>query len=44
MRRVTPVILTTTGLLVAVDILGALAEKPLGFPYLPLGVVSSWCI
>jgi hypothetical protein len=26
--------------LVAVDILGALAEKPLGFPYLPLGVVS----
>lgn len=40
MRRVTPVILAATGLLIAVDIVGALAGKPLGFPYSPLGAVS----
>jgi hypothetical protein len=40
MRRVTPVFLAAAGLLVALDIVGALAEKPLGFPYPPLGVVS----
>ena len=40
MKRVTPVMLTAAGLLVALDIVGALAEKPLGFPYPPLGVVS----
>jgi hypothetical protein len=40
MRRVTPVILAAAGLLVAVDIVGALAAKPLGFPYSPLGAVS----
>ena len=39
-RRVTPVILAAAGLLVAGDIVGALAGKPLGFPYSPLGVVS----
>jgi hypothetical protein len=40
MRRVTPVILAAAGLLVALDIVGALAGKPLGFPYSPLGAVS----
>ena len=40
MRRVTPVILAAAGLLVAVDIVGALAGKPLGFPYSSLGAVS----
>jgi hypothetical protein len=40
MRRVTPVILTAAGLLVALDIVGAFAGKPLGFPYSPLGAVS----
>jgi hypothetical protein len=39
-RRVTPVILTAAGLLVAIDVIGALTGKPLGFPYSPLGVVS----
>ena len=39
-RRVTPVVLTAAGLLVAIDVIGALAGKPLGFPYSPLGVVS----
>lgn len=39
-RRVTPVVLTAAALLVAGDIIGALAGKPLGFPYSPLGVVS----
>jgi hypothetical protein len=40
MRRVTPVILAAAGLLVALDIVGALAQQPLGFPYPSLGVVS----
>jgi hypothetical protein len=40
MRRVTPVTLAAAGLLVALDIIGALAGKPLGFPYPSLGVVS----
>jgi hypothetical protein len=40
MRRVTPVILTAAGLLIALDIVGALAKRPLGFPYPSLGVVS----
>ena len=40
MKRVTPVILAAAGLLVVLDIVGALAEQPLGFPYPPLGVVS----
>ena len=39
-RRVTPVVLAAAGLLVAIDVVGALAGKPLGFPYSPLGVVS----
>jgi hypothetical protein len=39
-RRVTPVVLAAAALLVAVDVVGALAGKPLGFPYSPLGVVS----
>jgi hypothetical protein len=40
MRRVTPVILAATALLLVLDIVGSLADKPLGFPYSPLGVVS----
>ena len=40
MRRVTPVILAAAGLLVALDVVGALAQRPLGFPYPSLGVVS----
>lgn len=40
MRRVTPVILAAAGLLVALDIVGALAQRPLGFPYPSLSVVS----
>jgi hypothetical protein len=40
MRRVTPVILGAAGLLVALDVIGALTGKPLGFPYSPLGAVS----
>jgi hypothetical protein len=40
MRRVTPVVLAAVGLLLAVDIVGALADKPLGFPYPTLGSVS----
>lgn len=39
-KRVTPVILAAAGLLVALDIIGAVAGKPLGFPYPPFGVVS----
>jgi len=39
-RRVTPVVLAAAALLVAVDVVGALAGKPLGFPYSPLGVAS----
>jgi hypothetical protein len=40
MRRVTPAVLAAGGLLVALDIVGALAQRPLGFPYPSLGVVS----
>ena len=40
MRRVTPVILAAGGLLVALDVVGALAQRPLGFPYPSLGVFS----
>jgi len=39
-RRVTPVVFAAAVLLVAVDVVGALAGKPLGFPYSPLGVMS----
>ncbi len=39
-RRVMPVVLVAAALLVATDVVGALAGKPLGFPYSPLGVVS----
>lgn len=39
-RRMTPVILGAAGLLIALDAVGELAGKPLGFPYPPLGVVS----
>lgn len=39
-RRVTPVVLAAAALLIAVDVVGALAGKPLGFPYSPLRVVS----
>jgi uncharacterized membrane protein YeaQ/YmgE (transglycosylase-associated protein family) len=39
-RRVTPVVLAAAALLVAGDVVGSLAGKPLGFPYSPLGVVS----
>jgi hypothetical protein len=40
MRRVLPVILAATLFLVLLDIVGALARKPLGFPYPTMGVVS----
>jgi hypothetical protein len=40
MRRVTPIILAASVTLVVLDIVGALAGKPLGFPYSALGVVS----
>jgi hypothetical protein len=40
MRRVTPIVLAASGTLVVLDIVGALAGKPLGFPYSSLGVVS----
>jgi hypothetical protein len=39
-RRVTPVILAASATLIVFDIVGALAGKPLGFPYSSLGVVS----
>jgi hypothetical protein len=40
LRRVTPVVFAAAALLVAIDVVGALTGKPLGFPYSPLGVVS----
>jgi hypothetical protein len=40
MRRVMPVILAAAAFLVLLDIVGALASKPLGFPYPAMGVVS----
>jgi hypothetical protein len=40
MRRVTPIILAASALLVMLDIVGALTGQPLGFPYSPLGVLS----
>jgi hypothetical protein len=40
MRRVMPVILAAAAFLVALDIVGAVTGKPLGFPYSRLGVVS----
>jgi hypothetical protein len=39
-RRVTPIVVAAAAVLVGVDVVGALAGKPLGFPYSPLGVVS----
>jgi hypothetical protein len=39
-KRVAPIILTGAGSLVALDIIGALAGRPLGFPYSSLGGVS----
>jgi hypothetical protein len=39
-RRMTPVILAAVAVLVALDAVGEVAGQPLGFPYLPLGVVS----
>jgi hypothetical protein len=38
-RRVTPIVFAA-GFLLALDIVGALAERPLGFPYPALSVVS----
>jgi hypothetical protein len=40
MRGVTPVVLAAVGLLLVLDIVGALADNPLGFPYSPLSAVS----
>jgi len=40
MKRVTPVIVGAAGLLVLLDIVGAVTGKPLGFPYSPLSAVS----
>jgi hypothetical protein len=39
-KRVTPIILAATALLLLLDVIGELAGKPLGFPYPALGVVS----
>jgi hypothetical protein len=39
-RRVTPIILAASVTLVVLDMVGALAGRPLGFPYSSLGVVS----
>ena len=39
MKRVTPVILAASALLLVLDIVGALVRHPLGFPYFPLGIV-----
>jgi hypothetical protein len=38
-KRVTPVILVASALLIVLDIVGALVRHPLGFPYSPIGVV-----
>jgi len=38
-KRVTPVVLAASTLLVVLDIVGALVRHPLGFPYFPLCVV-----
>jgi hypothetical protein len=40
MRRVTPVILAAAAFLLALDIVGAVTERQLGFPYQTLSVVS----
>jgi hypothetical protein len=40
MRRVTPIILAASVTLLVLDIVGALAGRPLGFPYSSLGMVS----
>jgi hypothetical protein len=37
--RVTPVIVAAAVLLLLLDVIGALARQPLGFPYSPVGVV-----
>lgn len=39
-KRVWPIILGATALLLVLDIIGELAGRPLGFPYASLGVVS----
>jgi energy-converting hydrogenase Eha subunit A len=39
-RGATPVILAAAALLLALDIVGAVTERPLGFPYPTLSVVS----
>jgi hypothetical protein len=38
--RVTPVIIAAAALLLVLDIIGAIARQPLGFPYSSLGAVS----
>jgi hypothetical protein len=38
-KRVTPVILAASALLLVLDIVGALVRHPLGFPYSPVGIV-----
>jgi hypothetical protein len=40
MRRVIPILLVSVGVLVTMDIVGALTGRPLGFPYPRLGAVS----
>ena len=40
MKRVPPVVLAAAAFLLALDIVGALTERPLGFPYPTLSVVS----
>jgi len=38
--RVTPVIIAAAAFLLMLDIIGALARQPLGFPYSSLGAIS----
>ena len=39
-RRVLPILFVSVGVLVTMDIVGALTGRPLGFPYPRLGVIS----
>jgi hypothetical protein len=40
MRRVLPILLVSVGVLVLMDVIGALTGRPLGFPYPRLGLIS----
>lgn len=40
MKRLLPVVVSAAGLLILLEIIGALASRPLGFPYPTLGALS----